>query len=108
MIRSLVSYDNYVIAVEHDLSILDYLSDFICLVYGYPGSYGVFTMPYSVGKGINIFLSGFIDDENVRFRDGEITFSNENVKEKVDSVGFYPAMIKTIDSFKITIQPGEF
>ena len=108
MIRSLVSYDNYVIAVEHDLSILDYLSDFICLVYGEPGSYGVFTMPYSVRQGINIFLSGVIPGENERFRDGEIIFSNENVKKKVDSVGFYPAMIKTIDSFKITIKPGQF
>jgi ATP-binding cassette, sub-family E, member 1 len=34
MIRSLLSHDNYVVAVEHDLSILDYLSDFICVLYG--------------------------------------------------------------------------
>jgi len=25
---------NYVICVEHDLSVLDYLSDFICCLYG--------------------------------------------------------------------------
>jgi ATP-binding cassette subfamily E protein 1 len=34
MIRSLLSPDNYVIVVEHDLSILDYMSDFICCLYG--------------------------------------------------------------------------
>jgi ATP-binding cassette subfamily E protein 1 len=74
MIRSLLSHDNYVIAVEHDLSILDYLSDFICVLYGQPGAYGVVTMPYSVREGINIFLAGFIPTENMRFRDEELTF----------------------------------
>jgi ATP-binding cassette subfamily E protein 1 len=34
MIRSLLGADNYVIAVEHDLSILDYMSDFVCVLYG--------------------------------------------------------------------------
>ena len=74
MIRSLLKPDNYVIAVEHDLSILDYLSDFICLLYGDPGAYGVVTMPFSVREGINIFLGGFIPTENMRFRDEELTF----------------------------------
>lgn len=68
MIRSMVSDENYVIAVEHDLSILDYLSDFICCMYGKSGAYGVITMPYSVRQGINIFLSGNIPTENLRFR----------------------------------------
>jgi ATP-binding cassette subfamily E protein 1 len=48
MIRSLLDPSTYVIAVEHDLSILDYLSDFICCLYGKPGAYGVVTMPMSV------------------------------------------------------------
>ena len=37
--------------VEHDLSVLDYLSDFICVLYGTPGAYGVVTMPFSVREG---------------------------------------------------------
>lgn len=49
---------SYVIVVEHDLSVLDYLSDFICVLYGIPGAYGVVTMPFSVREGINIFLAG--------------------------------------------------
>ena len=32
MIRSLLRSDCYVIVVEHDLSVLDYLSDYICLL----------------------------------------------------------------------------
>ena len=51
MIRSLISADNYIIVVEHDLSVLDYLSDFICCLYGVPGAYGVVTMPFSVREG---------------------------------------------------------
>lgn len=34
LIRSLQTLNNYIIVVEHDLSILDYLSDFICCLYG--------------------------------------------------------------------------
>ncbi|KAG6429983.1 hypothetical protein SASPL_108042 [Salvia splendens] len=37
----------YVIVVEHDLSVLDYLSDFICCLYGKPGKYGAVTLPFS-------------------------------------------------------------
>lgn len=48
VIRDLVQSDNYVIVVEHDLSVLDYLSDFICCLYGTPGAYGVVTLPFGV------------------------------------------------------------
>lgn len=68
MIRSLLEPTTYVIAVEHDLSVLDYLSDFVCIIYGIPSVYGVVTMPSSVREGINIFLDGHIPSENVRFR----------------------------------------
>lgn len=58
VIRSLLGPQSYVIVVEHDLSVLDYLSDFICVLYGMPGAYGVVTLPFSVREGINIFLDG--------------------------------------------------
>jgi ATP-binding cassette subfamily E protein 1 len=53
VIRSLLGVNNYVIAVEHDLSVLDYLSDFVCCLYGKPSMYGVVTMPHSVREGRN-------------------------------------------------------
>ena len=43
--------DKYVLVVEHDLSVLDYLSDYICCLYGIPGCYGVVTMPFGVREG---------------------------------------------------------
>ena len=85
--------------VEHDLSVLDYLSDYICCLYGVPGAYGVVTMPFSVREGvivlcftcellnislgINIFLDGFVPTENLRFRDTSLVFK---VSETADWV----------------------
>ena len=74
MIRDLLTPKTYVIVVEHDLAVLDYLSDFICCLYGKPGAYGVVTMPFSVREGINIFLAGFVPTENLRFREEALTF----------------------------------
>lgn len=39
VIRDLLGPDKFVIVVEHDLSVLDYLSDFICCLYGKPGAH---------------------------------------------------------------------
>ena len=50
----------YIIVVEHDLSVLDYLSDFICCLYGTPGVYGVVTMPFSVREGMTFSLLCFM------------------------------------------------
>jgi ATP-binding cassette, sub-family E, member 1 len=46
--------------------VLDYLSDYICCLYGTASAYGVVTMPFSVREGINVFLAGFIPTENLR------------------------------------------
>ncbi len=114
-IRSLCNDANYVIIVEHDLSILDYLSDFVCCLYGQPAVYGVVTMPFSVREGINLFLSGFIPTENMRFRDIEITFkvaesfsTKEEDNKKRNSVQKYPAMSKTQGTFHLDIDGGDF
>lgn len=73
-VRSLVTYDKYTLVVEHDLSILDYMSDNICVLYGVPSVYGVVTLPYGVREGINVFLDGYIPTENMRFRDFGLNF----------------------------------
>lgn len=67
------------LVVEHDLAVLDYLSDFICCLYGTPSAYGVVTMPSSVREGINIFLAGFVPTENLRFRDETLDFKVQNM-----------------------------
>ena len=111
-IRDLLRPDDYVIVVEHDLSVLDYLSDFICVLYGKPGVYGVVTLPASVREGINIFLDGNIPTENLRFREESLTF---RLAEAGDELKFdkargytYPQMEKTLGSFHLAIEAGQF
>ncbi|WFD18832.1 Fe-S cluster-binding ribosome biosynthesis protein [Malassezia caprae] len=111
-IRSLLDSDTYVIAVEHDLSVLDYLSDFICCLYGVPSVYGVVTMPSPVRDGINIFLDGYIPAENMRFREESLTFK---IAETADDGELernanytYPNMTKKLGSFELSIDAGSF
>ncbi|KAJ5599370.1 Translation initiation factor RLI1 [Penicillium hetheringtonii] len=111
-IRSLLRPDDYVIVVEHDLSVLDYLSDFICVLYGRPAVYGVVTLPSSVREGINIFLDGHIPTENLRFRDESLTFrlteaGDDFIADKGRAFA-YPAMEKTQGNFHLSIEPGRF
>jgi len=73
-IRQLADQGKTVIVVEHDLSILDYVSDLVCMFYGQPGVYGIVSHPHGTRVGVNIFLDGFIPDENMRFRDSSISF----------------------------------
>jgi ATP-binding cassette, sub-family E, member 1 len=131
VIRSLLGPDRYIVAVEHDLSVLDYLSDFICCLYGKPSMYGVVTMPYSIREGtphlnlyvfrshrhlanagINIFLDGFIPTENLRFREESLTLKVVETAEEViaDKTRHYsyPSMTKTLGNFKLTVQGGSF
>lgn len=62
----------YIIVVEHDLSVLDYLSDFICCLYGVPSAYGVVTMPFSVREGtsqtVRRLQSKDLDSENFKIK----------------------------------------
>lgn len=111
-IRSLITPDRYIIVVEHDLSVLDYLSDFICCLYGVPSAYGVVTMPFSVREGINIFLDGYVPTENLRFRETSLVFkvaetANEEEVKRLRHYQ-YPTMAKTMGEFTLEIKGGEF
>jgi len=112
VIRSLLGPETYVIVVEHDLAILDYLSDFICVLYGVPGAYGVVTLPFSVREGINIFLDGHIPTENLRFREESLQFKIAETADDLYAdkmrVYEYPSMTKTLGNFKLEIEGGEF
>ncbi|KAJ2018635.1 Fe-S cluster-binding ribosome biosynthesis protein [Coemansia sp. RSA 455] len=108
VIRSLVESNNYVIAIEHDLAVLDYLSDFVCMLYGTPSVYGVVTMPFSVREGINIFLSGHLPTENMRFRKEELTFRIAEQAEDAEEIQRhrdypYPTMTRTQGDFKLSV-----
>ena len=122
MIRQLLESEygsrRYILVVEHDLAVLDYLSDYVCIIYGTPGAYGVVTMPASVRNGINAFLAGFIPTENMRFRTDALTFKvseraeADTGKNDVMRSYSYPSMTKTqskgTSRFILHVESGEF
>jgi len=123
MIRQLLEHDEvgsrrYVIVVEHDLAVLDYLSDYVSVLYGTAGAYGVVSMPFSVRVGINTFLAGFIPTENLRFRDESLTFKiSERAVEGKGSNDVmrsyaYPSMTRTQtrgdSKFVLHVEEGTF
>lgn len=112
IIRSLSDTDVYTIVVEHDLSVLDYLSDYVCILYGVPSVYGVVSFPASVREGINIFLDGHIPSENLRFRTESLQFrltdASDNMMIEQTSSFTYPNMSKTQGDFKLNVEAGSF
>ena len=98
-----------VVVADHDLAVLDYLSDTIFLLYGEPAVYGVVAGPYGCREGINIYLEGFIPDENLRFRREKIIFETRSTETgEAGEVAFaWPEMSKTYDGFKLRIEDGQ-
>jgi ATP-binding cassette subfamily E protein 1 len=109
-IRSLKDYGKTIIVAEHDLAVIDYLSDQICIFYGEPSVYGVVSNVHGVRTGINIYLQGYIPDENVRFRKESIIFH-----EKPPTVSFgvgetmlkWDKIEKTYEGFKLVADAGD-
>ncbi|MEM1883632.1 MAG: ribosome biogenesis/translation initiation ATPase RLI, partial [Candidatus Bathyarchaeia archaeon] len=110
VIRGLKEENKMIVVAEHDLAVLDYLSDQICLFYGKPGVYGIVSHVHGVRVGINIYLDGFIPDENMRFRKEPIIF---HVRPPTSSsltnapILKWGEMTKTYGDFKLKIEPGE-
>ncbi|MHA1593800.1 MAG: ribosome biogenesis/translation initiation ATPase RLI [Candidatus Baldrarchaeia archaeon] len=110
-IRELCKAGKTVVVVEHDLAMLDYLSDNICIFYGVPGVYGIVSHPHSAREGINIFLDGYIADENIRFRKEPIRFHLRPapVQRVLPENIFltFPRMIKRYKDFVLEVEGGE-
>ena len=110
VIRSLKEENKIIVVAEHDLAVLDYLSDQICIFYGKPGVYGIVSHVHGVRTGINMYLNGFIPDENMRFRKEPIIFhvkppltgSSSNVP-----VLSWGEMSKTYEGFTLKIRAGD-
>lgn len=97
-----------VVVIEHDLAILDYLSDNIHILYGQPGVYGIVSTPLGVRVGINMYLDGYIKEDNVRFREESIKFYQKEEKSlKSKKVLLeYPSFEKNYESFSLKTEGG--
>jgi ATP-binding cassette, sub-family E, member 1 len=109
-IRGLKEQQKTIIVAEHDLAIIDYLSDQICLFYGEPGVYGVVSHVHGVRTGINIYLQGYIPDENIMFRKESIVFHEKPPTAGTnlgDALLKWDSMKKTFKGFQLSVEPGE-
>ena len=99
------------LVVEHDLAILDLLCDTLHIGYGEPGAFGVITDPKSVRNGINEYLAGFLENENMRIRQSAIEFASHAPRSTVEREAMvsYPEMTKTYgdDGFTLSVAAGE-
>lgn len=106
-IRELTEQDKMVIVVEHDLAILDFLADRVHLIYGKKSVYGVVTQPKSVRHGINLYLSGYLKEENIRFGE-EITFEVHPPSQtsRLKSLLQFGEFKKSFNSFSLETAAG--
>jgi len=104
--------NKYVVVVDHDLIVLDYLADFVSIIFGESSVYGKVSKLYSTRVGINNFLSGYLPAENVKFREDEIKFLlkeltdldfSKDVKVKMK----WSRITKKLEDFSLTVDEGE-
>jgi ATP-binding cassette subfamily E protein 1 len=110
LIRSIAAKDKYVVLVEHDITFLDYASDFVQIIYGEPGAYGIVSSLYPSRTGINSLLEGMLPQENIRFRDRAVTFETVTSMESQQSeevIASYTDIAKTFPGFKLNAKGGE-
>ncbi|MCI4361340.1 MAG: ATP-binding cassette domain-containing protein, partial [Thermoplasmata archaeon] len=97
-----------VVVVEHDLALLDYLADQAHLVYGEEAAFGVISHPLAMRSAVNTYLTGYLRDENVRFRTEPVRFVAHPPKPATRqnvAVAFTP-LSKRFAAFELEIGAG--
>jgi ATP-binding cassette, sub-family E, member 1 len=110
LIRSIAEKGKYVLLVEHDITFLDYASDYVQIVYGEPGVYGIVSSLYPSRSGINALLDGFLPQENTRFRDKSVTFdvtTSVETQQSEEVIARYGALRKSFPGFELEMSAGE-
>jgi ATP-binding cassette, sub-family E, member 1 len=108
-IRSLAQDTTMTMIIEHDLIVLDYITDFVHIMYGEHGAYGVVSGIKSSREGINIFLSGYLKEENIKFRSMAIKFERTPYLENphAEQLCNWTDIKKTLGDFTFTAKKGE-
>jgi len=110
VIQNLAKIGKSVMVVEHDLTLLDYVSNLIVVLYGVSSAYGIVSNVLSTKVGINIFLDGYIPNENVRFRDKKFSFDVSTTAGQfleAPTIIKYPILKKKYSNFSVVIDAGQ-
>jgi len=108
LLHEKINPENSIMLIEHDLAILDYTSDFVQVMFGTKGGYGISSNKKTTKKGINEFLGGFLKEENIRIRDHEIEFRSlkEGTIIKRETLFTYPELKKSLGDFNLEVKAG--
>ena len=109
VVRTLSDAGKYVMVIEHDLAALDAISDYVHILYGEPGGYGVVSQMRGVRVGINAYINGFLREENVRFRKQPIIFDVKPpaLEIEADTLANYSPLKKSYEEFSLEVDEGE-
>lgn len=109
VIRKLAESGKSVMVIEHDLATLDAISNYIHILYGQPGAYGVVSHMRGVRVGINTYINGFLREENVRFRKQPIIFDVKPPALEIEAevLADYSMIKKSYNGFSLDIDAGE-
>lgn len=109
VIRRLAEQGNSVMVIEHDLAALDAISDYVHILYGEPGGYGVVSHQRGVRAGINAYINGFLREENIRIRKQPITFEIHppSTGFETEILTEYSKLKKSYKDFNLEIDEGK-
>lgn len=104
-----ISSEKFVLVIEHDLAIMDFLSELAYLMYGSEGAYGIVSQPRVVRVAINVYLNGYLREENIRFRDTEIQFFPKPPRDEWSREGLvkFSRLSKTLNGFTLSVEGGQ-
>jgi ATP-binding cassette subfamily E protein 1 len=109
VIRELADEGKSILVIEHDLAALDAISDYVHILYGQPGGYGVVSHMRGVRVGINTYIGGYLREENVRFRKQPIEFHVRppTAEIQTEALSSYSSLEKSYDGFHLEVEDGK-
>lgn len=104
-----ISKNDTLVVVEHDLLILDYLTDYLNIFFGGQGAFGTVSGVKSSKVGVNAYLHGFLKEENLRIRDKALSFNfTKNPTMSGAKIAEWPAFdLEFSSGFKLKVNAGE-
>ncbi|MFH0867874.1 MAG: ribosome biogenesis/translation initiation ATPase RLI [Candidatus Woesearchaeota archaeon] len=107
-IRNLANENTSVMVVEHDLIIFDYMSDLAHIMYGSEDVYGTVSGLKPTKNAINIYLEGYLKEENIRFRGKKIKFEPRKpfFKKQNEELVSWSGLGKKLGKFSLSTEDG--
>jgi len=107
-IKSLANESTSVMVVEHDLIIFDYISELAHIMYGSEDVYGAVSGVKPTKNAINVYLSGYLKEENIRFRDKQVKFEERKpfVKKQGLEMISWDSLAKKLGNFSLKTGRG--